>query len=331
MRSRLPLARVGSLAAAVAVGGSLWARAASALELTWSAPPGCPSADLLQGEVARIVGRSWSEIESSWREVRAVVVERSGRFELTVELIGAGGKSSPRSVSSRSVSASSCTEAGEAVVAILTTSIAPPTRSEHAPEAASPEPSPLMPASSAPAPDRLLTEPESGAPVKPLLDVNLGVDFGSLPRAAPFAQVSAGVELGSLRALGFVGGTSSVLGQVEGTGAGAETSLLMGGALGCLAFGDGRLRPSACAGVELGRFAASGFGTPERRQDSALWSASLARAGLDYRIGDMSAVSLGVTAVVPFRHLRVVISPEEVHRAPTVAARPWLGLGVRFR
>jgi hypothetical protein len=314
------------LAAAVALGASLSVRGAAALELAWSAPPGCPAADFLQAEVARIVGRSWSELESSWREVRAVVVERSGRFELKVELIGYGGESSPRSVS-----ASSCTEAGEAVVAILTTSIAPPARGEQAPEPPAPEPSPLTPASGRPKRDRPLPERESGLTAKPLLDVNLGVDFGSLPSAAPFAQLSAGVELGSFVVLGFVGGTSPVLGQIEGTGAGAETSLLMAGALGCLALGDGRLRPSVCAGVELGRLAASGFGTPDRREDSALWSASLARAALDYRIGDMSAVSLGVTAVVPFRHLRVVISPEEVHRAATVAARPWLGIGVRFR
>lgn len=331
MRSTLPRASAGSLATAVALASCLCARGAGALELAWTAPPGCPSAALLQGEVARIVGRPWSEIESSWREVRAVVVERSQRFELTVELIGAAGESGPSNVSSRSVSASSCTEAGEAVVAILTTSIAPPGRSERAPEPPPPQPSPVAPAQIAPPRDRPLPEPEAGLTAQPLLDVNLGVDFGSLRHAAPFAQLNAGVELGSFLALGFLGGTSSVLGQVEGTDAGVEMSLLMAGALGCLALGDGRLRPSACAGVELGRFAASGFGTPDRREDSALWSASLARAALDYRIGDMSAVSLGVTAVVPFRHLRVVLSPEEVHRAPTVAARPWLGLGVRFR
>jgi hypothetical protein len=313
------------LCTVAAVASSLFARGAAAdgLALEWSAPAGCPSAAFIESEVTRIVGRPWGELESSWSKVSASVVPESERFRLHVDLITATG-----GASERSVSAASCTEASEAVVAILTTGIAPSDKRSGA------EPSsPARPSRGRPeVADRERGAAAPGAvAVRPVLGANLGVDFGSLPAAAPFAQLMAGVELGPLAVLGFVGATGRVLGQVEGSTAGADMSLFMAGLLGCLRITETRVSPNVCAGIELGTLAARGFGTSAPRDDDAFWSATLARGALDYRIGGASTVSLGVTAVVPFRHLRVVLSPEEVHRTPSVAARPWLGLGVRFQ
>jgi hypothetical protein len=52
---------------------------------------------------------------------------------------------------------------------------------------------------------------------------------------------------------------------------------------------------------------------------------------VDWSIGEASILSIGATGVVPFRHLHVISSPEEVHRTPSVAIRPWIGLGLRFK
>lgn len=105
--------------------------------------------------------------------------------------------------------------------------------------------------------------------------------------------------------------------------------LLMGGLMGCYQLTLGNPSASGCAGVELGSLEASG-GTADGKDGRALWSASLGQAALDWNISSASAASLGVTAVLPFRRLHVLLSPEEVHQTPAVALRPWLGLKVRF-
>lgn len=294
-------------------------------ELEWQAPEGCPSADFIQSEVARIVKRPWAELESSWRAVRARVELVDGRFGSRVSLTADNGE-----VSERSVSVASCTEAAEVVVAILTAGIAPSTSqrtgSERSAESSATASTSVVPDAGGAAHDE-----SAGLVPRPLLGAEVGVDLGTLPAAAPFAQLVGGVALGSFELLGSFGATGQVLGEAQGSSAGAQMSLLMGSLLGCLRPMESFVSPSVCAGVELGRLGASGFGTSVVRDDARFWSASLARGSLDLRVGESSKLSLGVTAVVPFRHLRVVLVPEEVHRTPTVAVRPWLGLGVRFQ
>lgn len=293
-------------------------------ELEWQVPEGCPSADFIQSEVARIVKRPWAELEGSWRAVRARVDLADGRFGLRVSLTADHGE-----VSERSVSVASCTEAAEVVVAILTAGIAPGARRTGAERSAE---SNATASTSGVNDAGGAREDESAGPVPhPLLGAEVGVDLGTLPVAAPFAQLVGGVALGSFELLGSFGATGQVLGEARGSSAGAQMSLLMGGLLGCLRPMESFVSPSVCAGVELGSLAASGVGTSVVRDDARFWSASLARGSLDLRVGESSKLSLGVTAVVPFRHLRVVLVPEEVHRTPTVAVRPWLGLGVRFQ
>jgi hypothetical protein len=294
-----------------------------ASEFVWSAPEGCPSAAFLQAEVARIVGRPWAVIEGGWRSVAASArAEASGGVHVAVEVVALdGGKSE------RSLTASSCTEAGEAVVAILTASVAPSLRGSSV--EAAPVAGPAPPAAST---DRSGNQAEPAQlVVRPVIVAELGLDVATLSGAVPFGQFAAGLELGRFAALGFAGSTTRVLGEVEGSAAGAEMSLLMAGLLGCARVAEGRVSPSVCAGFELGRLGARGVGTSAARDGSAFWSASLVRGTLDFGIDDASAVSLGVAAVVPFRQLHVVLRPEEVHRTPAVAVRPFVGFGVRFR
>ena len=107
--------------------------------------------------------------------------------------------------------------------------------------------------------------------------------------------------------------------------------LIMSGLTGCWRVTQSNPVVSGCGGLELGSLEASGFGTAERRAGRAFWSAGVAQAALDWHITGVSVISLGVSAVFPFRHLQVALNPEEVHRTPSVAVRPWLGLGLRFR
>jgi hypothetical protein len=167
--------------------------------------------------------------------------------------------------------------------------------------------------------------------VRPVFGARVGLDFGTLAAAAPFAQLTAGVELDHFVALGFIGATGRVLGKLDGAQAGAEMFLVMGGLSGCYRITQTNPVVSGCGGVELGSLEASGFGAANGRDGRALWSAGLVQGVLDWYISEASVVSLGVAGVFPFRQLDVVLSPEQVHRTPAVALRPWLGLGLRFQ
>jgi hypothetical protein len=244
----------------------------------------------------------------------------------------------------RSVVAASCTEAAEAAVAILTAGMAvDEPRTSAAPSADGPDggvraaTAEVRPSAGVGPVDSASIQAageasggNDGIPVHPLLGASVGVDLGTLAAVAPFAQLAGGLEWGRLSALASATATGSVIGELDGTSAGAQMSLLMGGLAACVRLTDTNPSVGGCAGVELGSLAARGIGTVDSRQGRAFWSAGVARASLDWNIGGASSVSIGATGVVPFRHLHVISSPEEVHRTPSVALRPWLGLGLRF-
>jgi len=327
---------------------------ATPLELEWTAPSECPKSDFVKAEVEKVVGRPWQQLGQPWQTAQALVtLEDGGGYRLRVTVVtGAGG------ASERNVLAASCTEAAEAAVAILTAGMAP--GDAQTPKAASGPASRAPGATSGsqwgtedearPSPERAqsaastegLTQSDESAatssagrdarvPIRPLLGARFGVDFGTLAAAAPFAQVTAGFELGRFVLLGSFGITGKVLEEVRGSGAGAQMSLLMGSLAGCWQIIGSNPVLRGCGGVELGSLEASGFGTAESRSGRAFWSAGVAEGVLDWHITDASFASLGVSAIVPFRQLHVSRAPADLHQTSALAARPWLGLGVRFR
>lgn len=308
---------------------------AGSFELSWNAPPECPDAAFVEAEVARVVGRPWAELGAGWQAARASVSPSDRGYRVRVTLVTQAGVERDRDVV-----AASCTEATEAAVAILTTGVAlddpsASTEPRAGPDGAWGEASTRAVASAdagARSVDAGAAPPEAGdtTPVHALASASVGLDIGTLAAAAPFAQLAGGLEWGRLSVLASAAATGSVIGELDGTSAGAQMALLLGGLAAC--FRATATNPSigACAGVELGSLEARGIGTVDSRGGRAFWSASLARAGLDWNVGAASVVSIGATGVVPFRYLHVISSPEEVHRTPSVAIRPWIGLGLRF-
>jgi hypothetical protein len=96
--------------------------AAPGFEFGWDVPEGCPSVDVIQEEFAHVVGRPWAALAERWQAVRAAVVPEGSSFRLRVRLRSHAG-----ATSERELLANSCTEAAEAAVAILATSVAPDT------------------------------------------------------------------------------------------------------------------------------------------------------------------------------------------------------------
>jgi len=300
------------------------------LALRWDAPAACPDRHFVEDEVSRVVGRPFGELVAEWREVHGSVRAEAGGYRLRLRLVTRSGSSNERSVLG-----ASCTEAAEAAVAILTAGVArsPTDRTDRTDrtEASAPSALPSQVPERGVVP-RAASEPQASAPrgALPFLGVRLGVDVGSLARVAPWAQLSAGVELGRVSLSGFVGTTGNVSGQLATSAAGAEMFLWAAGPEACVLFGPGALRVSACGGAELGSLEARGFGAAGRRSGRTFWSAGLLRGALDWYIGQTGFLSAGASLVVPFRRLRVVSSPEEVHETGALAVRPWLGIGVRF-
>lgn len=313
---------------------------ARAFDFGWAAPAGCPSAAFVEEEVSRIVGRPWRELGAAWRRASAAITsEGEDAFRLRLTIAFANG-----STNERSVTASSCTEAAEAAVAILVAGIAPEATSPPPASpagAGEPETGSLAGGSDEAraavddVPPRDSSSASVDAPsrseVTPVLGAQLGADVGSVASVAPFAQLHAGIEVERFAFAGFIGATGRVDGEADTSGAGARMFLLMAGASGCYA----AIRPNpvlwGCAGVELGSLEASGFGASDGRDARALWSAGFLRGALDWNITDAAVASIGLAAVAPFQRLRVVLSPEEVHRAAALAVRPYVGLGLRFR
>lgn len=323
------------LAAAVVWRGAPAAEAAS-FELSWNAPPECPSATFVETEVARVVGRPWSELSAGWRAARASLSPSDRGYRVRVTVVTRAGVERERDVV-----AASCTEATEAAVAILTAGMAlDDARSTTASGAGGPggasgqASTPELESADAGARsvDSGAAPPEAGdtTPAHALVSASVGVDLGTLAAAAPFAQIAGGLEWGRLSVLASAAATGRVIGELDGTSAGAQMSLLLGGLAACFRATATNPSVGACGGIELGSLEARGIGTVDGRGGRAFWSASLARASLDYAIGGASVVSIGATGIVPFRHLRVISSPEEVHRTPSVAIRPWIGLGLGF-
>jgi hypothetical protein len=271
------------------------------------------------------------------RDARASVTLEGLGYRLRVSVVTPAG-----AVSERNIVASSCTEAAEAAVAILTVAVAPGAPSSDATVAPSrassgsradpgsrPAETPASRAAGAGSDD---SENEGrGPPAVPLLAAALGVDLGTLAAPAPFARLAAGVEIGRFAALAVVGATGSVLGELEGGTAGAQMFLVMGGLLGCLRLNAGNPVVSGCAGVEIGSLEARGYGTTDPRDARAFWSASVIQGVLDWDVSSTSRVSLGVTGIVPFRELQVVASTASVHETAPVAVRPGVGVELRFR
>jgi len=163
-----------------------------------------------------------------------------------------------------------------------------------------------------------------------VISARLGVDVGTLAAPAPFAQITVGVDIERFSLLAYAGSTGRVIGEVRGTGAGAQMFLPMGGLLGCYHFTTDNPSLSGCGGVELGSLEASGIGTADGRARRALWSAGVAQAVLDWHVTAASAVSVGVAGLVPARALHVRLAPVDVHETAAVVLRPWAGLQVRF-
>jgi hypothetical protein len=299
------------------------------VELAWTAPEGCPDGARVVAEVERLLGPAGARPP---RPIRAAaVVTRVGEgFVVKLETASDAG------TRARELHGATCGGIGDAVALILALMIDPehvvaPARGTLAAAESAPPPTPAAPP---PAPPRSpAPQPAPSPPLTIVLSAAPVLDLGSVPAPAAGFAGAAGLVFGRARAEAGVVVLPARAATVASTpGAGGDVSLVAGTLAACAVALRGRTAELApCAGFELGRLYASGFGVAQPGSGGALWStAKLGALGV-LRLGDGLALTLRLDAGAPFARPRFVLeNVGAVFRSAPVVGRAAIGVETRF-
>lgn len=315
---------------ALAVAAPAEAQTPERLTLRWEAPAGCPPADAVRAEVARLLGGA---VPPDGVPVAAEArAQRDGDryvLELRTEVDGAGGE--------RTLDAPECEELVSAAALILALMIDPEvlSRVEAAPITTPP--------------GRQLDEPRARAvpsaePARDPITTRVGaafvLDLGTLPALAPGLRIEVGLgtELleGRLRATLVL--PQGAVNDMELPGASAELTALVGGLLGCVRPIEGFRALGLCAELEAGAVFGSAQGISVPRFGAGLFLAGGGGVALTWEPTpwlalELMAIALGQIAAPAFDV--IVGSPTGERRVvffepPGATGRLSLGSSVRF-
>ncbi|APR82271.1 Vegetative cell wall protein gp1 precursor (Hydroxyproline-rich glycoprotein 1) [Minicystis rosea] len=235
-------------------------------------------------------------------------------------------------------------------VASTSAPVAPPAPSTP-PVASTSAPSTPPPASTSAlaAPRNPAAPPSVPAPPRA---ASIAVDASERTAAPPRFAVSllTGISLGALPGVGFgIGGRAGVSFGRFGVdlsaaywpdrsasvpakaGAGGDVRLVAGDARACYVFPLGRFEIGPCAGIELGRASAVGFGVRHPGSGAALWIAPLVEGTAAFSLHRRFAFRLDIGALVPIERATFVLDGVgSVFRASAVVGRSSLAAEVRF-
>lgn len=250
------------------------------LDLTWSAPPGCPQHDEVAARVNQIVGprRAGQRSLQARGELSASKVPPRFRLQLRV---GA-------ETSSRTLSDDDCSRLTDAAALVLALDIDPEALTRESNETPAPASEVVAPVSSAVPPPASAPTSVSKAPRRahrrpPLREAIVGVtlggrfvfDTGSLPRPTMGIGLAIDLRYGpwALELQGTAFQERFTVGGPHGGVGGAYVRLATGGLFGCF---DARTRWAdfgGCLGGELGRQATAGVSILRPTESAGLWSA----------------------------------------------------------
>lgn len=327
--ARAPLALGLALAAALVLRSSPARAEPVAYELSYTAPPGCPTEKQVLAEVRANVRDAAS---GDGARIALAIVQDGGAFigEL-VALDRAGNEGR------RSIQAPTCAEVSQTLAFLAVLAIELGGRVEDEP-AAIPTPKSVSPAKATAATPAKASKPET--PPRPESGWRLagvvggGVRGGLAPSVRPSAE--AGVDLGvtdtkvlspALRAM-LIGALSRIS-HSAGT---AELSLLAGRFEGCaLRFGWRPVGLRPCLGVEAGAVFAHGD-LEGGRSTVEPWGSAEASLRLEARLPERVFLELSGAAVVPFFRTRYFFVPDRiVYTVPALTGRAGLVVGFRFQ
>lgn len=308
---------------------------AGAATLEWSGPQACALRSELSEEVERLIERPLAEVGALRFSVQ--VTGSPGRLRLQLETHEAAGD---RAV--RTLAGSTCSELTQAAAIAIALAIrqSEASASDRPAEAASAEALPLRD------PDEVgkaAQQDQSGdhgvaqqrsrshGTRRPAWGASLALagllDSGSLPGVGPGAELEASLKYGSLRLLG----AGALLASREvrrSDGSGGEFQLGFAALLLCA---ERLVRTPfvllGCAGAELGRISARGFGVTDPEQGSSAWRALRFELGAAWLTTDSLRLFLRVGAGVPLTRAQFVMGDtERLHRPNTLATRALAGV-----
>jgi hypothetical protein len=319
------------------------ARAQAPVDLTWTAPPGCPDTASVLAEVERLLGAS-ARREDRVR-VRGTMVRQGPRLWLTLETTTREGDAS------RTLEGGSCEALAQAGALVIAMAIDPeavaltqagleappddPPDTERTPDEAPPplepdvasedEPDPVPVIEPARTSDSSVSReaPSASAPgdVRFVLAAHALVGVGPLPSASPGASLALGVRVGPVE----LTASGAIFGE---QGARLATAPTIGGTFGlayarlrgCVPFFEELVSFGACLAIEGGATWGRGEGVPRVQSGTAPWIALA--GGLEARLRIVDALALSVMADLQVPILR---SPFElaIDGMPTAVHTPF--------
>ncbi len=345
------------LAVLLAAGTAIAAEPGDPIALAWAGLPGCPGERDVRAEIERILGGPPDPASPRYLRAEAAVSRAgSGRFHvhLVTDLGGVLGE--------RDFDGPTCAAVANAAALIVALTFDPEAlarRTDPAPTAPPPAPSPPRrglpapppeptaassipaplpaplppPAEDGPAP---LATPPVAAPARPRPAIAVGILGAGSIGALPGGGGGVGGRLGVLRGR-FRGAVSASYWPPRTStlasrpSAGGDVGLIAGDASGCYAVLRAPVELSPCLGLEVGSMTATGFGVQLDGSGSAPWIAPLAEAAVALPFAQRFAVRLDLGVLVPaVRPPFVLSSVGTVYTAGPVVGRATLGAEVRF-
>jgi hypothetical protein len=230
------------------------------MDLTWDAPPDCPTGAEIRADVTRIVG------EKERRQVTVVATARREGSAWLLDLRTRAGDDEGE----RSLRGATCSEVAKAAVVVIALTIDPNVLT------APPPPLPLPPPQPPPSPPPPPPPPPKPAPrsVFATARISAGASFLTPPDVAPAIAAAGGVRFGRLAAkAGAVFAAETSRASAYPPAAGSFWSLglfLRACAAPILA---PRFEAWACAGFEANRLAARGTGVTNPTQTDVWFGA----------------------------------------------------------
>jgi hypothetical protein len=304
----------GLLAAAALIGAPASARAA---EIAWQAPVECQRAEVVSGQVEKLVGRRLADVEAVTFEVE-VSIEADATHRVLLRTLATG--SAPRE---RVITAASCASVTDAVSVAIALTI----NEEEQRMLAAAEADASASATAEAAPNAEPAAERGSPPALFVLGLGPQLDAGALPNATPGLDVGAALELGLLRVgLSFAAFVPQSAELPDASGGRFDFVFAGVDLCGHPLFGE--LHLLACAGFELGRIGARGTGVRNWREGDAAWYAPRVLLGVGYGFAKVVRVFLRGGVAVPLARREFQVDGERVHRPGSTALR--LGVGVEL-
>lgn len=267
------------------------------IELSWSAPEGCPTVQVVEQRVERILNRPLAAEQQSLRVLAVVTAPReAAAWSVTLESVSGARRAS------RTLEAASCDELANATSVFLAILIEP--------EQGEPEPQAKATPKAVPVRDASTTPPAA----KPkawrfALGVTASVRSAGVPKWATGGGVHGALSWRALSLGAGVNGWLPVDQTIDGAAnQGARLQLSSGYARVCWQVGSAALVPALCGGGELSILRGRGFGpSVESRSATALFGSLLGGAALRLRSTEHLAVVVEGDALVPIGDRQVVL------------------------